>query len=101
MLEWHDAHAVAKAWAPCATFASSIFPAVQNLMLAAAALGLGSALTTIAVGHADELREIVGFPDTILPMAVVPIGHPADPLGPPRRKHFSTHTHRDHYGRHW
>src|SRR6478736_7992293 len=35
------------------TAAESIFPAVQNLMLAAAAVGLGTALTTIAVGYAD------------------------------------------------
>ncbi len=83
------------------TAPASIFPAVQNLMLAAAALGLGSALTTIAVGHADELRAIVGFPDSVLPMAVVPIGHPARPLGPPRRDDFSLHTHRDRYGNGW
>ena len=72
-----------------ATSAESVFPAVQNLMLAAGALGLGTALTTIAVGFAEELRTIVGFPDHIRPMAVVPIGHPARPLGPPRRDSFA------------
>jgi nitroreductase len=84
-----------------ATAAESVFPAIQNLLLAAGALGLGSALTTIAVGYATELRTIVGFPDSVLPMAVVPIGHPARPLGPPRRDAFADHTHRDHYGTPW
>ncbi len=84
-----------------ATAAASIFPAVQNLMLAAGALGLGSALTTIAVGHAGVLRTIVGFPESVRPIAVVPLGYPARPLGPPRRDDFSHHTHRDHYGRAW
>ncbi len=84
-----------------ATSAESVFPAVQNLMLAAGALGLGTALTTIAVGFADELRAIVGFPNHIRPMAVVPIGHPARPLGPPRRDPFAIRSHRDRYGTPW
>ena len=71
------------------TAAESTFPAIQNLMLAAGALGLGTALTTIAVGYADELRAIVGFPESIRPMAVIPVGHPARPLGPPRREPFA------------
>lgn len=84
-----------------ATSAESVFPAVQNLMLAAGALGLGTALTTIAVGFADELRAIVGFPDYIRPMAVVPIGHPARLLGPSRRDLFAIRSHRDRYGTPW
>ncbi len=83
------------------TAAESTFPAMQNLMLAAGALGLGTALTTIAVGYAVELRTIVGFPETMLPMAVIPLGHPARPLGPPRRDPFAAHTHRDRYGQRW
>ncbi len=81
--------------------AESIYPAVQNLMLAAGGLGLGTALTTIALGYADELRAIVAFPDHVRPMAVVPVGHPARPLGPPRREPFSAHTHRERYGTPW
>ncbi len=84
-----------------ATSAESVFPAVQNLMLAAGALGLGTALTTIAVGFGDELRTIVGFPDHVRPMAVIPIGHPARPLGPPRRDSFATRSHRERYGSPW
>ena len=81
--------------------AESIFPAVQNLLLAASGLGLGSALTTIAVGAAGELRAAVGLPDHVRPMAVIPLGHPARPLRPPRREPFAAHTHRDRYGSPW
>jgi nitroreductase len=83
------------------TIASSIFPATQNLLLAATALGLGSALTTITTAFSDELRALVGLPDHVLPQVVVPLGYPAKPLGPPRREPFADHTHRDRYGSPW
>jgi nitroreductase len=84
-----------------ATVPSSIYPALQNLLLAAGALGLGSALTTIATAFADELRAVVGFPDSVVPVAVVPLGVPAKPLGPSRRDPFESHTHRDTYNSPW
>ena len=65
--------------------ASSIFPAVQNLLLGAHALGLGAVLTTIASTDPGPIGEIVAAPDSLRPMAVVPIGHPARVLGPSRR----------------
>jgi nitroreductase len=84
-----------------ATAAESIYPAVQNLLLAATALGLGSALTTIALGYDAELRSLVSFPDHVRPMAVVPLGHAARRLGPGRREPFTTRTHRERYGTPW
>ncbi len=84
-----------------ATVPSSIYPAIQNLLLAAGALRLGSALTTIATVFAAELRDIVGLPETVVPVAVVPLGVPARPLGPPKREPFAAHTHRDRYGNPW
>ncbi len=83
------------------TVPSSIFPAIQNLLLAAGALGLGSALTTIATSFAAELRDAVGLPESVVPVAVVPLGVPARPLGPSRRDPFAAHTHRDRYGSPW
>ena len=83
------------------TIPSSIFPAVQNLLLAATALGLGSALTTITTGFRAEMQAILGLPDHVWPVALVPIGRPARPLGPPRRQPFAQHTHRERYGRPW
>jgi nitroreductase len=83
------------------TVGSSIFPAIQNLLLAATALGLGSALTTITTAFADELRDLLGLPAHIAPQAVVPLGHPARPLGLSRREPFAEHAHRDRFGTPW
>jgi nitroreductase len=83
------------------TVPSSIFPATQNLLLAATALGLGSALTTITTAFAAELRALLGLPEHLVPVAIVPLGHPARVLGPPRREPFAAHTHRERYGTAW
>ncbi len=84
-----------------ATIASSIFPAAQNLLLAATALGLASALTTITAGFRAEMQAILGLPEHVWPIALIPIGHTGRPLGPPRRAPFGEHTHRERYGRSW
>ncbi len=83
------------------TVPSSIYPAVQNLLLGANALGLGSALTTLGATRGAELGAVVGLPDHVVAQAVVPIGRPARRLGPPRREPFAEHTHRDRYGEAW
>jgi nitroreductase len=80
---------------------ASIFPAIQNLLLGATALGLGSALTTIATVFRSELQALLALPANVRPLAVVPLGHPAKQLGPSKREPASTHTHRDHYGTPW
>jgi len=84
-----------------ATVASSTFPAVQNLLLAANAIGLGSALTTLTAALAADLRAIVGLPEHVEPVAVVPLGWPARTLGPPRREPVAEHAHRQRYGASW
>jgi nitroreductase len=81
--------------------AASIFPAVQNLLLAAAAEGLGSVLTTLALRHADELSALLGLPAHLVPMAVVPLGHPARPAGTPRRRPLSEVARREDYATPW
>lgn len=83
------------------TFGSSIFPCIQNLLLAATALGLGSALTTIANAYSEELSQAIALPDEVSPIAVIPIGFPKRPLGPPSRESFAAHSHRDQYGSLW
>jgi nitroreductase len=79
------------------TLGASIFPAVQNLLLAANALGYGSALTTLTTTAADELRAVVALPEGIEPMAVVPVGRAARPLGPARRTPAASKTFYDRY----
>ena len=80
---------------------ASIFPAVQNLLLAATALGLGSSLTTLPVVFGDELAATVELPADVRPMAVIPLGWPATPLAPPRRRPVSDKAHREVYGTPW
>jgi nitroreductase len=80
-----------------ATLGASVFPAVQNLLLAANALGYGSALTTLPTVAAAELRDLVQLPEGLEPMAVVPIGLPARPLGRPRRLSPAAKTYLDRY----
>ena len=81
--------------------AASIFPATQNMLLAAGALGLGAALTTLPLVFGDELAEIAGFPFEVQPMAVVPLGWPARPLGPPRRIPVAEKAYRETFGSPW
>jgi nitroreductase len=83
------------------TLPSSVYPATQNLLLSATALGLGSAMTTLATLFADELRELLELPPSIRPMAVVPIGWPNRPLGPPQRLPLRERAYRDRYGSPW
>jgi nitroreductase len=80
------------------TMDASVFPAVQNLLLAAHALGLGSTLTTLPVVGGDELSAPLGLPPEVVPVAVVPLGHLPAPLGAPRRRPLSEKAHRDRYG---
>jgi nitroreductase len=80
---------------------ASVFPAIQNLLLAAGAVGLGSALTTLPLVFGERLSEILGLPSHVRPMAVVPLGWPARRLGPPRREPLSQKAHRERFGTPW
>jgi nitroreductase len=80
------------------TLPASVFLATQNLLLAAHALGLGSAMTTLATLFPDELSRILDLPPHVQPMAVVPLGWPLRPLGPPRRLPLSERVHVDRFG---
>ncbi len=77
---------------------ASVFPAIQNLLLAATACGLGSVLTTLPLAFEDEVRELLGLPEGVVPVAVVPLGWPARPLGPPRRRPLTEVVHEEAFG---
>ncbi|MDT5082397.1 MAG: hypothetical protein QOJ80_7034 [Mycobacterium sp.] len=82
--------------------ASSIYPAVQNLLLAAADLGYGSCLTTgLTTFGVDRVRERLGLPDTLLPMAAVYLGLPEKKLSAPRRRPATEVTYREKFGAAW
>ena len=71
--------------APQSAYAS-IFPAVQNLMLAARALGIGSTLTTLHAAVETEIRAAVAIPASIHIAALIPLGYPTPRFRPTRRK---------------
>jgi nitroreductase len=64
---------------------SSIYPAVQNMLLAARAIGLGATLTTLILRYADEIKTVLGLPPDVQPYALLPIGWPMGRFGPVRR----------------
>lgn len=76
---------------------SSIYPATQNLLLAARALGLGSLMSTLSMVTGAPFKDLLGLPDHVVPMALVPIGYPARSLGPPRRTPAAEMTHHDRW----
>lgn len=58
--------------------------AMDHLILAAASMGLGTCW--IAAFDPDAAREILGLPDDIEPVALTPLGYPADSPKPKHRK---------------
>ena len=64
---------------------ASVYPACQNLLLAARALGYGGVLTGWHAAVEDELRAVVGIPDQVVISATIPIGRPLGNHGPVRR----------------
>lgn len=53
----------------------SIFPAVWSLMLALRSRGIGSSLTTLHLMYESEAAELLGIPDDITQVALLPIGY--------------------------
>jgi nitroreductase len=82
---------------PLAAYAS-ILPAVQNLLLAARALGLGTTLTTLHRGFEEELKSLLAIPREVEVVSIVPLGWPADRFGPTRRKPVEAVSFRERWG---
>lgn len=85
---------------PAAAYAS-IFPAVQNLLLAARALEVGAVLTTLHRAFEPELRRLLALPDTVEPVAIVPLGYSRDRYGPTRRRPLDEVVSLDRFGERW
>lgn len=85
---------------PLATtsYYGSIYPAVQNLLLAARSLGLGASLTTLPVWSSVLARRTLGLPWNVSPIAAVPLGWPRGRYGPTIRHPVEEVTHLDRYG---
>lgn len=73
---------------PCAKGGdpASVFPGVQNLFLAARALGLGTTLTTVHRIAEADVRTVLGIPDDVTTFAMIPVGYPFGRWGEAARR---------------
>ena len=83
---------------PTITTGASIYPAVQNLMLAARALGVGSCLTTIHKHRDAQVKELLGIPADVETAALIPLGYPLGKFGRPPRRPLTEVAHWDGWG---
>lgn len=78
---------------------ASVYPAVQNALLACVAEGLGCVLTTLLCLREPEVAELLGIPDGWGTAAVVPIGYPErGGHGPVTRRPVAELAYRDRFG---
>ena len=79
---------------------ASVYPACQNLLLAARALGYGGALTMWHLGVEDELRSLLDIPQEAALSACITLGVPEGRHGPVQRKPLGEVVFDDGWGRH-
>jgi nitroreductase len=84
---------------PTRSSGASIYPAVQNMLLAARAMGLGATLTTRHLRYEAEVEAIMGLPPGVHSYAIIPIGYPLGNFGPVRRGSLADIVYEDRWGR--
>ena len=72
---------------------ASVFPAVQNLLLAARALGLGTAVSIFPLFPLEKLKQLLKLPDYVKPGILVYVGYPATRFSEPKRLPIETLIH--------
>tara|TARA_A100001037_G_scaffold256261_1_gene242300 strand:- start:13292 stop:14038 length:747 start_codon:yes stop_codon:yes gene_type:complete len=75
--------------APTSSEGASIYPAVQNLLLAARGLGYGGVITGFAGAVDKEIKELLGIPEEVFIAATITLGKPVGNHGPVRRRPMS------------
>ena len=85
--------------APTPFEGSSVYPACQNLLLAARAVGLGGVLTGFHSGVYDELVALLGVPEGAVIHATITLGRPEGQHGPVRRRPIRELIFEDGWGR--
>lgn len=84
---------------PMPSDGASVYPACQNLLLAARALGYGGVLTVFNVFVDAELHDLLGIPDDVFIAATITLGRPAGAHGPVRRRPMTELVYEDGWGR--
>ena len=79
------------------TVYTGVMPAVQNLMLAARGLGLGTCLTTVANVYEGKVKEVLGVPEAVQLVALIPVGHATEPFKPRKRIPLAEKVHFDRW----
>ena len=77
----------------------SVYPAIQNLMLAARARGLGTTLTSLHKENESALKTLLGIPEEVDTFALIPVGYPLGRWGEAQRKPVGEITYWDGWGR--
>ncbi|HQF93185.1 MAG TPA: nitroreductase family protein [Microthrixaceae bacterium] len=80
------------------SYYGSIYPSVQNLLLAARSVGLGASLITLPLWSSTSARKILGLPISVMPACIVPLGWPQGRYGPTTRRPVGDVTHLDRFG---
>ncbi len=96
--DWPFAVAAADRVGPAPPSYGSVYPCVQNMLLAARALGLGASLTTMHQMFEAEMHEYFGIPQDYGVVAVIPLGFPRGRFGPVSREPVASKTHYERWG---
>src|SRR5436305_9528990 len=80
---------------------ASIYPAVQNVILACRALGLGTTITTNHIRCEHEVKAVLGVPDDVDTYALMPIGYPHEKFGPVTRRPLAEIARADYWSQAW
>lgn len=80
------------------SFYGSVYPAVQNLLLACRAVGLGASLQTLPLWLVPRVRSVLGLPREMVPVCVIPIGWARGRYGPTRRPPIEDVVHVNRFG---
>lgn len=75
----------------------AVYPAVQNILLACRAVGLGACLTELHLTYAREVDDFLGLPEDRPSAVMIPIGWPAIPYRRPERRSVDTALYRERY----
>jgi nitroreductase len=79
----------------------SIFPAIQNLLLSARAMGLGGSITNFGRAREADLMKLLSIPDEYQVYCLIPLGYPLDRPGPVRRRPVKRVVYMDGWQKAW
>ena len=92
-----DAEKLAGSFIEGVTIGGSIWPSIQNLLLASRACGLGACPTTLPLADRAAAKAALGIPDGVEPICLITVGYPRGKFGPVTRLPLAKILHWDHW----